>query len=109
MTKQEAILQLNSLIRDAQSHICHDGDDEIFEQDIEALNMGIEALEREEIEAEPVRYGHWIRLKSFPYGFKCSECRHNTYVSSKSDIESGMLSNHYCHNCGAKMDGGDEE
>ena len=44
MTKQEAIEQLNDLIREAQSHLDGGVDDDIYESDAEALRMRIEAL-----------------------------------------------------------------
>ncbi len=54
------------------------------------------------IEAEPLRYGKWIKKKVDPpipnipeYYYVCSECD-----------KSGMIHDKYCRNCGAKMDGG---
>ncbi len=49
------------------------------------------------IEAEPVRHGYWaIR----PSGWSAYDC-----VCSKCG-ESGTPDYKYCHNCGARMDGG---
>ena len=55
------------------------------------------------IEAEPVRHGKWNddfgELPSHaPYGWECSYC---------GDI--AFNKHNYCPNCGAKMDGGDNE
>lgn len=47
MTIQEAIEQLNSLIRDRQSFIDNDEHDSIYISDIEALNIAQEALEKQ--------------------------------------------------------------
>jgi len=50
------------------------------------------------IEAEPVRHGRWIDTGS---GQECSIC---------CEIQYGYDSQrHYCANCGAKMNGGDNE
>lgn len=49
----------------------------------------------------PVRHGHWIKIS--PAGiYECSECQKNVMTS---DIEAYE----YCHGCGARMDGGDDE
>ena len=49
------------------------------------------------IEAEPVRHGYWaIRPSGWSdYDCVCSKCG-----------ESGTPDYKYCHNCGARMDGG---
>ena len=49
----------------------------------------------------PVRHGHWIKIS--PAGiYECSECGKNVMTS---DIEAYE----YCHGCGARMDGEDNE
>ena len=49
----------------------------------------------------PVRHGHWIKIS--PAGiYECSECGKNVMTS---DIEAYE----YCHGCGARMDGDDNE
>ena len=52
------------------------------------------------IDAEPVRHGRWIKKEWEGYEpfYLCSECNklHNQDY-------------HYCNNCGAKMDGGQNE
>ena len=49
----------------------------------------------------PVRHGHWIKIS--PAGiYECSECGKNVMTS---DIEAYE----YCHGCGARMDGGNDE
>lgn len=49
----------------------------------------------------PVRHGHWIKIS--PAGiYECSECGKNVMTS---DIEAYE----YCHGCGARMDGDDDE
>ncbi len=49
----------------------------------------------------PVRHGHWIKIS--PAGiYECSECGKNVMTS---DIEAYV----WCHGCGARMDGEDNE
>lgn len=55
------------------------------------------------IEAEPVVHGRWTG-KGFVY--ECSVCRKREPESTK---EYADLYWHYCPNCGAKMDGGDQD
>ena len=68
-------------------------------------------LRRFAIEAEPVKHGRWVWGVVEPGYFTpggnrpwiCSECGH---------LESWMLDKprtNYCPNCGAKMDGGNED
>ena len=58
----------------------------------QALTMGIEALENQ-------KKGHWIehKIKTIQW-VECSEC-HITY----------KYKTHYCSNCGAKMEGENNE
>ena len=46
------------------------------------------------IEAEPVRHGNWVN--SFVGMYACSKCGVNDRFGLSR----------YCHNCGARMDGG---
>lgn len=46
MTNEQAISQLHSLIKDAESHYTGDGDDEVFREDEEALMRAIIAIQR---------------------------------------------------------------
>ena len=71
----------------------------ISDKDIEFAEM---LDEQPTVDAEPVRHGHWIQLE-----FKsvwnnkliaCSKCGELFLVQH-------VESEHYCRNCGAKMDG----
>lgn len=54
------------------------------------------------IDAEPVRHGEWIYHHAAPEGWKvCSVCLSQAHHPAGGDP--------YCHNCGAKMDGGASE
>lgn len=55
------------------------------------------------IDAEPVRCGKW--LYNDIYLPNCAECSECGWKSSVSGDE--IPSYHYCPNCGAKMDGGE--
>lgn len=83
MTNEQAISQLHSLIKDAESHYTGDGDDEVFHDDAEALRMGISALRG--------KIAHWDINCDGYYPF-CSRCGEATQHISP-----------YCGNCGAKM------
>ena len=67
--------------------------------------QAIDALwELPAIEAEPIKHGRW-KDKEDPYGFfdtipVCSECGHTTKMREKY---------RYCPNCGARMDGGEDD
>ncbi|MDE6102008.1 MAG: hypothetical protein K2F73_03420 [Ruminococcus sp.] len=81
-------------------------------------NLGIpeecicEAIEEvHTIEAEPVKHGKWEKVKCntildkavFSHALKCSKC-------GKWKFENVLITQkfYYCPNCGAKMDGGEE-
>lgn len=64
----------------------------------EALNMAIDALEKQNKEAEPVRRGHWefcAESVETMWNCKCSVC---------GSIEQPLQRHRYCPNCGAKME-----
>lgn len=75
MTNEEAIIQLEYR------------KDFATPMQIEALNMGIKALEQKQ------KTGHWISCDILQE-FKCSKCR--VCFRNKSS---------FCPNCGAKMEG----
>lgn len=55
----------------------------------------------------PVRHAQWIKADSNPLhgDFFCSDCQHGVDIGDgeETPIDRGF---YYCHNCGAKMDGG---
>lgn len=56
------------------------------------------------IDFEPVRHGHWVENKG-RYGWYCSQCKkENNYAYSYNENNVIELQDHYCPNCGAKMD-----
>lgn len=68
------------------------------------------------VEAEPVRHGHWIDkgvLEDYPkpginvyHLLWCSEC--GAFHRVRHWCCGGWINASYCPNCGAKMDGGEE-
>lgn len=63
-----------------------------------SLDMAIEALK-----AEPTKHGRWETPKGYPNVLLCSEC--NTPYEKKEFVATP----NYCPNCGARMDGGENE
>ena len=68
----------------------------IEEEDIEALDMGAEALDNQ-------KTGHWeeTTLANGRKGIKCSNCG----CEPIEDALYGYVYSNYCPNCGAKMKG----
>ena len=53
-------------------------------------------------DVEPVRHGHWVKEKpDVLIHWHCSVCKNCYYLEEPNA--------NYCPNCGAKMDGGDNE
>ena len=65
----------------------------------EGLSEAIDAVnDAPAADVEPVRHGHWISDIGYA-GWTCSEC--GDHEGNKTDK--------YCHNCGARMDGKEQE
>ena len=94
MTIEKAIEQLEDLIKDRESFCHRDDFDEVFLQDIEALKVGISALEKQ-IPKKVVNFmlndGKLIKV------FKgiCPYCQ-------------CIVTNEYCSRCGQAFDWSDE-
>ncbi len=77
----------------------HDAIDEI-EDDIKSIHAS---------DVVPVVHGHW-ECSDEPYNIqtaRCSNCKTEYYVSNLDEIGGDEIVP-YCPNCGAKMDGGEE-
>ena len=57
------------------------------------------------IDAQPVKHGKWIKIDS--ESFHCSEC--DAGLSGICVSEKYISREKFCYNCGAKMDGGDDD
>lgn len=95
MTAKKAIEQLNSLMNDRESHVHRDDFDEVFLQDIEALKVGISALEKQ----MPKKVLN-LMLNSDGKTTKvfkgiCPYCK-------------CIVNNEYCSRCGQALDWSDE-
>ena len=87
MTREEVIEELKGLKYDAY-----------YDEEKEALDMAIKALEQEPIT------GCWVKTPKAVMGegymWYCNKCRHEVYQDSSRPYPS----ENYCPNCGAKMD-----
>lgn len=54
------------------------------------------------VDAKPVVHGRWIETPSMAPEYECSNCGRTYEWWEVSEA-------HYCPNCGAKMDGGNED
>ena len=65
-------------------------------------------------DVEEVRRGRWMTTEGFPHRVYCS-CCYSTYVPNdnwqiwQDKFGDGGLPRDYCPNCGAKMDGGEDD
>lgn len=64
--------------------------------------------EQPTVEAEPVVHGRWMTCED-GWGdlhYQCSECGCEWFLEDGSPADNDM---NYCPNCGAKMDGGEDD
>ena len=97
MTTEKAIYQLTDLIRDRESFCHRDDFDEVFEQDIEALKVGIAALEKQ----VPKKYELFLGQDL------CPTCN-NTFGSDAIRKTLSSWKMDYCQYCGQALDWSDE-
>ncbi len=104
MTAEKAIEQLNSLMNDRENHVHRDDFDDMFLQDIEALKVGISALEKQvpkKVKREFRTIGGAIT--SFETDV-CPSCGMDFYID---DLGQTMYCD-FCPNCGQALDWSDE-
>ena len=56
---------------------------------------------RPTVDAEPIRHGRWIQIKTVPSYHYCSRCRVPQKMEKSCNI---YVHIHYCPYCGAKID-----
>ena len=89
MTNKDAINQLRDLIRDRKSRIMIEEYTDIYRRDIDALEIGVSAIDR----VNNIKSAHWdINCDGF-YPF-CSNCKKTPTAHNLT---------RYCSYCGAKM------
>lgn len=79
--------------------VCND-----IEEQIKELGC-IDFIARADV--QEIKHGKWIESEDDYYGFyiiKCSLCREEWCFEVEDDVKS--MNYNYCPNCGAKMDGG---
>ena len=107
MTAEKAIEQLNSLMNDRENHVHRDDFDDMFLQDIEALKVGISALEKQLTKKIPA-VNTPCHVKAFDsdtetvYTYSCVNCP----VCSKWIVAN--VNHKYCQYCGQALDWSDE-
>lgn len=67
----------------------------------------LEIIKRYQSDVVPVKHGHWISLDDYFEDAQCSECG-DALVIGDCSFNDFCECYKFCPNCGAKMDGGDE-
>lgn len=103
MTTEQAIYQLEDLIKDRESFCHRDDFDEVFLQDIKACKKGIKALKKIS------SVGKWKAENTRPKSpmFVCSLCGKKAYdrpYGSAKHMNKKACKLKYCPNCGARME-----
>ena len=104
MTAEKAIEQLNSLMNDRENHVHRDDFDDMFLQDIEALKVGIAALEKQvpkKVKIEFATEGGCITCFETDV---CPACGKDFYIE---DLGQTMYCS-FCPDCGQALDWSDE-
>lgn len=94
MSKEEAI----KILSEMRSEYNLFGDEE------EATRYHVLSWAIKEMNAEPVRHGHWCATQAYPHTIYCSECFQRFAQAHWAIWEDGSLPRDYCPHCGAKMD-----
>ena len=100
MTTEQAIYQLTDLIKDRESFCHRDDFDDMFLQDIEALKVGISALEKQM--PKKVIWENEKNSKTYLFSWAyCPNCQ--TLICDEPFEEC-----EFCSNCGQALDWSDE-
>lgn len=107
MTTEQAIYQLTDLIKDRESFCYRDDFDDVFLQDIEALKVGITALEKQVPKKIPA-VNTPCHVKAFDSDTEtvCTFCCVTCPVCSKWIVAN--VNHKYCQYCGQALDWSDE-
>ena len=100
MTAEKAIEQLEDLIKEAESHMTGNKiDDEIPIDDKTALEMAIQALEKQ-VPKKP-----YYRKEEGAEGYACPYCNVGVTIHLYGG---GFINQEFCSNCGQALDWSDE-
>ena len=101
MTAEKAIEQLNSLMNDRENHVHCDDFDEVFLQDIEALKVGISALEKQV--PKKVIWENEKNSKTYLFSWAyCPNCGSDMCDKHNEEFQ-------FCPDCGQALDWSEEE
>ena len=100
MTTEKAIYQLTDLIKDRENFCHRDDFDDMFLQDIEALKVGISALEKQ----VPKKV-----KREFATMGGCITCFETTVCPTCSENFEEPWDYDFCYNCGQALDWSEEE
>ena len=107
MTTEKAIEQLESLMQERESKVHRDDFDDVFLQDMEALKVGITALEKQVPKKIPA-VNTPCHVKAFDSDTEtvCTFCCATCPVCSKWIVAN--VNHKYCQYCGQALDWSDE-
>ena len=72
--------------------------------------MRVDVIDAPAADVAPVVHGRWIEQEDpmLDVYYTCSVCKEDFYIETTGYTEKDMFLYTYCPNCGAKMDGGNE-
>ena len=101
MTIEKALTQLNSLMKDRESFCHRDVFDDMFLQDIEALKVGISALEKQV--PKKVIWENEKNSKTYLFSWAyCPNCGSDMCDKHNEEFQ-------FCPDCGQALDWSEEE
>ena len=105
------LISRSALLADLQEYLNQEVTEGMSFTDMgEGIDLAMERVkDAPAIDAEPVRHGRWIDMQEDDATegvWRCSVCGFDGYFDIMTPKECGE---NYCHNCGAKMDGDDNE
>ena len=110
--KDAGIQNIKTMVAIAPQEFHLSEDNEIADFNFELDGWRNNLMEIESADVAPVRHGRWIEYgenKDGTHNICCSVC--DGFFKSKGHANSCNTRNkyRYCHNCGARMDGGENE
>ncbi|MBQ0165368.1 MAG: hypothetical protein KBS75_09270 [Bacteroidales bacterium] len=102
MTREEALKHAK---REQEAYRDKAQDRPFYKDVAEFWDIVVNALEKQNKEAEPVRHGHWIKNAEWQ-GWRCSECgQDDVYAFTLNwDGTADALQDYFCPHCGSRME-----